>query len=109
VCEEADLSVVMRSQCAGAALDPPVWIVPNKDLSLSLSLSLSFSPFARVRGEADSSVVIRSQSADADLDPPLWIVPNKVLSPSLMWAELKPTRNNNQTNDVYPWVLSTGD
>jgi hypothetical protein len=26
----------MRSQCAGAALDPPFWIVPNKTLSLSL-------------------------------------------------------------------------
>jgi hypothetical protein len=32
----------MRSPCAGAALDPPLWIVPNyKALSLSLSLSLS--------------------------------------------------------------------
>ena len=31
----------MRSPCAGAALDPPLWtIVPNKALSLSLSLSL---------------------------------------------------------------------
>jgi hypothetical protein len=27
-----------RSPCAGAALDPPLWIVPNKALSLSLSL-----------------------------------------------------------------------
>jgi hypothetical protein len=25
----------MRSPCAGAALDPPLWIVPNKSLSLS--------------------------------------------------------------------------
>jgi hypothetical protein len=33
----------MRSPCAGAALDPPLWIVPNKALSLSLSL-------ARARG-----------------------------------------------------------
>ena len=31
----------MRSPCTGAALDPPLWIVPNKALSLSLSLSLS--------------------------------------------------------------------
>jgi hypothetical protein len=30
----------MRSPCAGAALDPPLWIIPNKALSLSLSLSL---------------------------------------------------------------------
>jgi hypothetical protein len=34
-------SVVMRGPCAGAARDPPIWIVPNKALSLSLSLSLS--------------------------------------------------------------------
>ena len=40
VCGEADRSVVMRSPCAGTALDPPLWIVPNKALSLSLSLSL---------------------------------------------------------------------
>jgi hypothetical protein len=32
-------SVVTRSPCAGAALDPPLWIVPNKALSLSLSLA----------------------------------------------------------------------
>jgi hypothetical protein len=25
----------MRSPCAGAALDPPLWIVPNQALSLS--------------------------------------------------------------------------
>jgi hypothetical protein len=31
----------MRSSCAGAALDPPLRIVPNKALSLSLSLSLA--------------------------------------------------------------------
>ena len=29
-----------RPQDLGAALDPPVWILPNKALSLSLSLSL---------------------------------------------------------------------
>jgi hypothetical protein len=46
--------VVMRSPCAGANLDPPLWtIVPNKDaLSLSsldsLSLSLSESPGSEV-------------------------------------------------------------
>jgi hypothetical protein len=39
---EAGKRVVMRSPCAGTALDPPLWtIVPNKALSLSLSLSLS--------------------------------------------------------------------
>ena len=39
---EAGKRVVMRSPCAGAALDPPLWtVVPNKALSLSLSLSLS--------------------------------------------------------------------
>jgi hypothetical protein len=32
-----------NSSSSGAALDPPVWIIPNKALSLSLSLSLSFS------------------------------------------------------------------
>ena len=40
-------SVVMRSPCAGVALNPPFGIVPNKALSLpplSLSLSLSLSP-----------------------------------------------------------------
>ena len=37
---EADRSVVMRSPCAGAALDPPLWIiVPNTALSPSLSRS----------------------------------------------------------------------
>jgi hypothetical protein len=37
---EAGKRVVIRSPCAGAALDPPSWtIVPNKYLSLSLSLS----------------------------------------------------------------------
>jgi hypothetical protein len=39
---QADRSVVMRSPCAGAALDPPLWIIPNKALSLSLSLLLLF-------------------------------------------------------------------
>jgi hypothetical protein len=35
--------VVMRSPCAGAALDPPLLTtVPNKALSLSLSLSLTW-------------------------------------------------------------------
>ena len=35
--------MVMRSPCAGAALDPPLWtIVPNKALSLSLSLSMYY-------------------------------------------------------------------
>ena len=29
----------MRSPCAGAALDPPSWILPNKAFSLSLTLS----------------------------------------------------------------------
>ena len=37
MCREADRRVVMRSPCADAALDPPLWIVPNKALSLSLS------------------------------------------------------------------------
>jgi hypothetical protein len=50
VCGEADRSVVMWSPCAGAALDPPLWIVPgpNKALSLALSLSLSLSLSLRV-------------------------------------------------------------
>jgi hypothetical protein len=54
VCGEAGRRVVMRSPCAGANLDPPLWtIVPNKDaLSLSsldsLSLSLSESPGSEV-------------------------------------------------------------
>ena len=47
---EADRRVMMRSPCAGAALGPPLLIVPNK---LSLSLQTSHS---------------------------LWIVPNKTLS-----------------------------
>jgi hypothetical protein len=33
----------MLSCGAGAALDPPLWIVPNKALSESLSLALSLS------------------------------------------------------------------
>ena len=33
--------MVMRSPCAGDALDPPLWKIPNKALSLSLSLSLN--------------------------------------------------------------------
>jgi hypothetical protein len=33
--------MVMRSPCTGDALDPALWIVPNKALSLSLSLTLS--------------------------------------------------------------------
>ena len=36
-----DRSMVMRSPCAGATLEPPLWIVPHKALSLSLSLSVS--------------------------------------------------------------------
>ena len=36
---EADRSVVMRSPCAGDALDPPLWIVPNKKRARALSLS----------------------------------------------------------------------
>ena len=40
MCGEIDGSVVMRSPCAGAALDPPLRIVPNKALShKALSLS----------------------------------------------------------------------
>jgi hypothetical protein len=35
------VSMVMRSPCAGDALDPPLWRIPNTELSLSLSLSLS--------------------------------------------------------------------
>jgi hypothetical protein len=41
VCGEADRSVAMRSPCAGAALDPPFWIVPIYTLSLSLSLTVT--------------------------------------------------------------------
>ena len=52
----AAAAVAMRSPCAGDALDPPLWIVPNKSLSLSYfppyshflivnkTLSLSLSP-----------------------------------------------------------------
>jgi hypothetical protein len=36
---QADRSVVMRCPCAGAALAPPLWIVPNKAFSEALSLS----------------------------------------------------------------------
>jgi hypothetical protein len=39
VCGETDRGVVMRSPCAGDALDPPLWIVLNKTLSLSSSSS----------------------------------------------------------------------
>ena len=42
-CVNLDRSVVMRSPCAGAALDPAFLIVPNKALSLTHSLSLSLS------------------------------------------------------------------
>jgi hypothetical protein len=52
---EADRSVVMRSPCAGAALDPPLWIVPNKALSQTLSLRLSGS-LAGCHGAAGHSV-----------------------------------------------------
>jgi len=31
----------LKKRSTGAVLDPPIWIVPNKALSLSLSLSLS--------------------------------------------------------------------
>ncbi len=34
---QADRSVVMLSPCAGAALDPPFGIIPNKALTLFLS------------------------------------------------------------------------
>ena len=44
---EVDRSVVMRSPCAGAALDPPLWIVPNKALSLAPS-------FTAAMNEADA-------------------------------------------------------
>jgi hypothetical protein len=36
-------SVVMRSPCAGAAIEPPFWIIPNNVLSHSLSRSHSLS------------------------------------------------------------------
>jgi hypothetical protein len=39
VCGEAERRVVMRSSCAGAALDPPLIMVPNQVLSLSFSLT----------------------------------------------------------------------
>ena len=53
-------SMVMRSQCAGDALDPPLWTIPNKDLSDSLSLSLSLSQLRRCRlvpSDIDGSVL----------------------------------------------------
>jgi hypothetical protein len=31
----------MRGPCAGDALDPPLWKIPNKALRVSISLSLS--------------------------------------------------------------------
>jgi hypothetical protein len=42
VCGETDRGVVMRSPCAGDALDPPLWIVLNKTLSLSSSSSSDY-------------------------------------------------------------------
>ena len=45
---EVDSSVVMRSPCADAALDPPLWIVPNQALSVPLSLSLLLLPTVTV-------------------------------------------------------------
>jgi len=52
--------MVMRSPCAGAALDPPLWPgkIPNKSLSLSLYPQVS----------------------------KLWMIPNKALSLSLSLA-----------------------
>ena len=35
VCGNADRNVVMRSQCAGAALDPALWIVPNRGVVMN--------------------------------------------------------------------------
>jgi len=40
------VSMVMRSPCAGDALDHPLWKVPKKALSLSLSLSFCLSSLA---------------------------------------------------------------
>ena len=36
--------MVMRSPCAGDALDPPLWKVPNKALSFSLGWQVTCVP-----------------------------------------------------------------
>ena len=41
---EVDRSVVMQSLWAGAALDPPLWIVSNKALSLTHTVSHNDGP-----------------------------------------------------------------
>jgi len=66
----------MRSPCAGAALDPPLWIiVPNKALSFSISLLL----FTVVPNKALSLSLSLSLSLFLSLSlslfhlhPPLW-------------------------------------
>jgi len=64
--DQTDRSVVMRSPCAGAALDPPLLIVPKRAPSRSLSLkTAALGPPSRVR-----------------------IVPNKALSLSLSLSRL---------------------
>jgi hypothetical protein len=57
VCGEVDRCVVMRSPCAGAAVDPPLWIVPNQALSLSVSLRVSLSK-AHVRSSVQVFVYV---------------------------------------------------
>jgi hypothetical protein len=55
MCREADRRMVMRSPCADAALDPPLWIVPSKARSLSASASFSASP-------SESIISLKTQS-----------------------------------------------
>jgi hypothetical protein len=98
-----------NSSSSGAALDPPVWIIPNKALSLSLSLSfflslslslpLSFSLSLSLslsrslsfllhvvlgKGVPGPVTAFPTRSlfcAGAALDPPLWMISKK--TPSL--------------------------
>jgi hypothetical protein len=55
----------MRSPCAGAALDPPLWIVPNKALSGPGSLSLYSLSLSLSRPDGEVTVNVRSRSRPA--------------------------------------------
>jgi hypothetical protein len=69
---ETGKRVEVRSPCADAALDPPLWTVVPHNKALSPP---PCSPSRKARGDAESV------PAGAALDPPLWtVVPDKALS-----------------------------
>jgi hypothetical protein len=88
----------MRSPCAGAVLDPPLWIVPNK---LSLSLSLSSSAVALGVGLAATCALKAANEVERNF---VCLVRENRAEPTLMKGSLdgtiEPDRHRQETLDL---------